>query len=191
MMRMQSSPARRFSSWVAAIPLIVACATGLPLAFYQEVEHAAHPERFQLEVTGAPMSTGEALERLYRSAYVLYAKLPPLLDGDSKADVPLHHAQWRALLRPTTRALLLESIPNPTKDLSDIRAVADLAHTHGLPLVVDNTLARQFDVDAPDTAWVTDITYLATATGWVYLAVVLDLFSRKVVGWAMSSSRTT
>jgi uncharacterized alpha-E superfamily protein len=42
---------------------------------------------------------GEALERLYRSAYVLYAKLPTLLDGDSAPDVPLHHAQWRALLR--------------------------------------------------------------------------------------------
>lgn len=52
--------------------------------------------------------------------------------------------QWQALLRPTTRALFLESIPNPTNDLSDIRAVADLAHSHGLPLVVDNTLATPY-----------------------------------------------
>ena len=41
-----------------------------------------------------------------------------------------------------------------------------------------------FTADAPNRKWVTDITYLATAAGWVYLAVVIDLFSRKVVGWA-------
>jgi hypothetical protein len=45
---------------------------------------------------------------------------------------------------------------------------------------------RDFDVDAPNTAWVTDITYLATLEGWLYLAVILDLFSRRVVGYAMS-----
>ena len=54
-----------------------------------------------------------------------------------------------------------------------------------------NTLDRDFSAAAPNRKWVTDITYLATATGWVYLAVVLDLFSRKVVGWAMSSSLAT
>jgi transposase InsO family protein len=45
---------------------------------------------------------------------------------------------------------------------------------------------REFDVDTPNTAWVTDITYLATLEGWLYLAVILDLFSRRVVGYAMS-----
>jgi transposase InsO family protein len=45
---------------------------------------------------------------------------------------------------------------------------------------------RDFDVDAPNTAWATDITYLATLEGWLYLAVILDLFSRRVVGYAMS-----
>ena len=54
-----------------------------------------------------------------------------------------------------------------------------------------NTLDRHFSAAAPNRKWVTDITYLATATGWVYLAVVLDLFSRKVVGWAMSHSLAT
>jgi transposase InsO family protein len=47
---------------------------------------------------------------------------------------------------------------------------------------------RHFDVEAPNTAWVTDITYLATLEGWLYLAVILDLFSRRVVGYAMSAS---
>jgi transposase InsO family protein len=45
---------------------------------------------------------------------------------------------------------------------------------------------RDFEVDAPDTVWLTDITYLATLEGWLYLAVILDLFSRRVVGYAMS-----
>ena len=56
---------------------------------------------------------------------------------------------------------------------------------HHFP-VAPNVLMRDFDVEAPNTAWVTDITYLATLEGWLYLAVILDLFSRRVVGYAMS-----
>ena len=56
---------------------------------------------------------------------------------------------------------------------------------HKLP-VADNILDRKFDVDAPDVAWVTDITYVWTDEGWLYLAAILDLFSRRVVGHAMS-----
>ena len=54
-----------------------------------------------------------------------------------------------------------------------------------------NVLAQDFVATAPNRKWVADITYLATTQGWVYLAVVLDLFSRKVVGWAMSGSLAT
>ena len=62
----------------------------------------------------------------------------------------------------------------------------------GRPAVVaDNTLDRQFEIDAPDTVWVTDITYIRTHEGWSYLAVVIDLFSRRVVGWSMQSRMTT
>jgi transposase InsO family protein len=50
-----------------------------------------------------------------------------------------------------------------------------------------NHLARQFTAPAPNRVWVTDITYLPTAEGWVYLAAVLDLFSRRVIGWATSA----
>ena len=48
--------------------------------------------------------------------------------------------------------------------------------------VADNVLDREFEVDAPDVAWVTDITYVWTDEGWLYLAAILDLFSRRVVG---------
>ena len=54
-----------------------------------------------------------------------------------------------------------------------------------------NTLDRQFTAAAPNRKWVTDITYLATARDWVYLAVVLDVFSRKVVGWSLGPSLAT
>ena len=57
--------------------------------------------------------------------------------------------------------------------------------------VAPNELARQFDVEAPNVAWAGDITYLWTREGWLYLAVLLDLYSRKVVGWAMSEHVNT
>lgn len=47
-------------------------------------------------------------------------------------------------------------------------------------------LQRQFDVDTPDKAWVTDTTFIPTRQGWLYLAVVIELYSRQVLGWAMS-----
>jgi len=53
---------------------------------------------------------------------------------------------------------------------------------HALP-VAENVLNRQFTPSAPNRAWVCDITYVRTETGWLYLAAVLDLYSRKVVGW--------
>ena len=49
-------------------------------------------------------------------------------------------------------------------------------------------LERDFTASAPERAWVTDITFLWTTEGWLYLAVILDLFSRRVVGWATSQN---
>ena len=57
--------------------------------------------------------------------------------------------------------------------------------THTMP-VSPNVLARQFDKALPNQAWVSDITYIRTRSGWLYLAAVLDLHSRKIVGWAMA-----
>lgn len=52
-------------------------------------------------------------------------------------------------------------------------------------IVAANKLQRKFTVERPNWAWVTDITYIRTWQGWLYLAVVLDLYSRKVIGWSM------
>jgi len=65
------------------------------------------------------------------------------------------------------------------------RATTDSKHSHP---VADNLLQRNFKTDGPDKVWVSDITYIATAHGWLYLTVFIDLFSRMVVGWALSSS---
>jgi transposase InsO family protein len=57
---------------------------------------------------------------------------------------------------------------------------------HSFP-VAANELNREFSVSAPNKVWVTDITYIWTREGWMYLAAILDLFSRRVVGWSMDS----
>ena len=56
---------------------------------------------------------------------------------------------------------------------------------HGLP-IADNVLNRHFTPATANAAWVSDITYIRTRSGWLYLAAVLDLYSRKIVGWAMA-----
>jgi len=65
------------------------------------------------------------------------------------------------------------------------RATTDSKHSHP---VAGNLLQRDFSASAPNTVWVSDISYIATERGWLYLTVFLDLFSRMVVGWALSSS---
>ena len=73
--------------------------------------------------------------------------------------------------------------------INDIKAI----HGYKIPrgaygrpsIIAPNRLQREFTVEQPDRAWVTDITYIRTWQGWLYLAVVMDLFARKVVGWSM------
>ena len=60
---------------------------------------------------------------------------------------------------------------------------------HDLP-VAPNLLERNFEVSEPDRVYCSDITYIWTTEGWLYLAVILDLFSRRVVGWSMSNRIT-
>jgi transposase InsO family protein len=61
---------------------------------------------------------------------------------------------------------------------------------HDLP-VAPNLLERHFEAEATDQVWVSDITYIWTARGWVYLAIIVDLFSRRVVGWALENHMRT
>jgi transposase InsO family protein len=54
--------------------------------------------------------------------------------------------------------------------------------------IAENKLERKFDAEKPNQAWVADLTYIPTLEGWLFLAIVIDLFSRKIVGWSMSES---
>lgn len=65
------------------------------------------------------------------------------------------------------------------------RRTTDSNHPHP---IAPNVLARNFEVELPNVAWVTDVTYVWTHEGWLYLAVILDLFSRRVVGWSASAN---
>ena len=70
-----------------------------------------------------------------------------------------------------------------------IRGYKTPSKRYGRPSVVAaNLLNREFTVALPNTVWVTDITYIRTWQGWLYLAVVLDLYSRRVVGWSMKAT---
>lgn len=68
---------------------------------------------------------------------------------------------------------------NPTSSASDVEHVSTANH-----------LDRQFDVEAPNQWWVSDITYIHTHEGFLFLAVIMDLFARNIVGWSMSSRMT-
>ncbi|MBP1221914.1 IS3 family transposase [Flavobacterium sp. 1355] len=74
------------------------------------------------------------------------------------------------------------------KKAKRIRATTDSIHNH---YVSPNILNREFSVSEPATAWVSDITYIATIKGFLYLTVVLDLFDRKIIGWSLSDSMST
>jgi len=67
------------------------------------------------------------------------------------------------------------------------RFVVTTDSNHALP-VAQNLLDRQFEVEHPNRVWTADISYVWTSDGWLYLAVVLDLFSRRIVGWAMGTT---
>ena len=76
--------------------------------------------------------------------------------------------------------------------LKSIRGYRRPRYKAGLPSITSpNRLQQQFNIDQPDTAWVTDITYIRTHEGWLYLAIIIDLYSRAVVGWSMKPRMTT
>lgn len=68
------------------------------------------------------------------------------------------------------------------------RTTTDSKHAHP---IAPNILGRNFEVSAPNQAWVTDVTYVSTHEGWLYLAVIIDLYARRVVGWAASETNDT
>jgi putative transposase len=99
---------------------------------------------------------------------------------------PRVHAELRAHGRRVGRkraARLMRGMGLSARRKRRFRRTADGAHAFP---VAPNLLGRDFEAAAPNRVWLADLTYIRTAEGWLYLAVVLDLFTRRVVGWAMA-----
>lgn len=100
---------------------------------------------------------------------------------------------WQALVRQGRQvgqhrvARLMRHAGLRAKTVKKWRATTQSAHSFP---VVSNQLNRQFTVAAPNQVWAGDLTYIWTAEGWLYLAVLLDLYSRAVIGWAMGARLT-
>jgi len=89
--------------------------------------------------------------------------------------------------RPKARKLMREAGVR-AKRKQKYKVTTNSNHKHA---VFENLLNREFNVEKPDTVYASDITYIWTSEGWLYLAVVIDLYSRKVVGWDISSRANT
>ena len=106
------------------------------------------------------------------------------------AGLSLHGAGSVTMAKP-------EDVGLSSERLMRVQALRARPRRRGLPkdrggrsAVADNVLDRQFQAEAPNQKWVADFTYIWTAEGWLYFAVVLDLFSRRVVGWSMRADMT-
>jgi putative transposase len=143
-----------------------------------------------------------------RSGYYAWKKRPPSAAEQRRDDLteqveqihrevkgrygsPRMHAELVARGRPCCvnfvaklmrRAGITATVPR--------RFVRTTDSNHPLP-VADNVLDRRFRVSEPNAVWLADITYIPTGEGWVYLAAVEDVFSRRVVGWSLSESMTS
>jgi putative transposase len=98
----------------------------------------------------------------------------------------LHAREFRVGKRRVERAMRGMGLQPPTRRRHRTTTVRDPAHP-----VAPNELARDFKAARPNERWVTDITYVWTDEGWAYVAIILDLFSRAVVGWAVDASLST
>jgi len=100
--------------------------------------------------------------------------------GSPRVHASLKAEGYRIGRKRVARLMRANGIRGRTK--RKFRVTTDSRHDHP---VAPNLLDRQFTVEAPNTVWLADLSYIWTREGWLYLAVVLDLFSRQVVGWAM------
>lgn len=105
--------------------------------------------------------------------------------GSRRMGYALRHLDYACSRTQVQRLMRLAQVSVKTR--RKFRITTD--SKHNFP-VVANALNRQFKVDRPNAIWLTDITYLTTQEGWLYLAVVLDLYSRRIIGWAMQPRMT-
>lgn len=132
------------------------------------------------------MSLGEqANEKLWRAIQAIYK------EGRGYYGYRRIWARLRALGRKCSRnrvARLMKKHGLQAKHKRSFRRTTQSNHSYP---IAPNRLARDFSATMPNQKWASDITYIATAEGWLYLAVIIDLYSRRVVGWAMDTHLRT
>src|SRR6185437_9826244 len=125
-------------------------------------------------------------ERTKSNATLLAAIRQAYRDSGGRYGSPRVHAVLRAQGRGASRGRIERMMRR--HGIRAIMASPRRVHTtdsrHDLP-IAPTLIARDFTASAPNRVWLADITYIPTAEGWLYLAAVMDLFSRKIVGWAM------
>ena len=137
--------------------------------YYDSLKPTQSPRQQRREQIAA------AAEAAYRDSHCIY--------GYRKVHDDLQEQKIECCRETVRRVLREKGLLSRTKR----KFVVTTDSRHQQP-VAANVLDRDFQADAPDQKWTGDITYIATRQGWLYLAVVMDLFSRKIVGWATSSS---
>jgi transposase InsO family protein len=152
-------------------PVVVMCEVleVSPSGYYAWCSREPSPRQRRLEAIAA------AVEQSHRESDSVY--------GYRKVHEDLQERQIACCLETVRGVLREKGLFSRTRK----KFVVTTDSGHALP-VADNVLARDFTASAPDQKWVADITYVPTGEGWLYLAVVLDLFSRRIVGWSMSAS---
>ena len=106
--------------------------------------------------------------------------------GSPRLHAQLHHEGFSPSRKRVVRLMSAAGIAGLSP--KRWRSTTDSNHDFA---VAPNRLERDFTADAPDSVWVTDITYIRTWEGWLYLAVIVDLYSRRVVGWAVADHMRT
>jgi len=117
-----------------------------------------------------------AIRRIYQQHRGLY--------GSPRIHAELKKEGWQCSRKRVAR-LMREAHLRSVRQRK--RRVQTTQSKHSYPVAV-NVLNRQFEAQRPNQKWVSDMTYIPTQNGWLYLAAVLDLFSRRIVGWAMSAT---
>lgn len=145
--------------------------------------------------------------RVSKSAfYESFHCLPSNRDNENKAllsEIKRIHQESRASYGSPriTKELIARGFKTSAPRVARLMRQAGIKSVHAKKYVVttdskhghkpaDNVLNRNFTASAPGQAWVSDLTYIRTGTGWLYLTVIIDLFDRKVIGWSYSSDMT-
>ena len=142
--------------------------------------------------------------RVSRSGFYSWRKRPPSVTATRRAALTQEVREVHRISRETYGAVRVHQALGQRGTKCDRKTVAKVMRAAGIRSktsrkfrvtttdsnhphpVAENVLARDFTADKANQKWVADITYIATLEGWLYLAAVLDLFTRKVVGWSMS-----